>query len=401
MHWPILEAGCKPSTESDAIAPADRYARHHLIDWFSQDAVRAARFGVIGAGAIGNEVVKNLVLLGVGEIDVYDFDQVELHNLTRSIFLREIDVGRSKAQALVERAATVDPNVSLRAIEGDFWQTLRFAHLRRYTALIVCVDNFEARIRANQLALLAGVNMVNAAIDSRYVTVESYPFEAVTEPDLAPACYECALPASVYERLAARYSCGGLKRIATAERKVPTTTITASLAGAMAANAALRFVNAAALGASRIFSDSRTGVSSVVSLTRAALCAGCSATPRRAHFIAGVPHCNGDEVDGDETARLAEPVIWRYRCTHCGDQAAARVESERYELKLAAAFNEQIARCALCNQQSVQIEFRDELPLRELLSRYDGRTIPVRHLLVAEQCFDLQANDNIHDGSTR
>ena len=58
--------------------PSDRYARHALIDWFSQDTLRAARIAVIGAGAVGNEVVKNLALLGVGHIDVFDFDE-DLH----------------------------------------------------------------------------------------------------------------------------------------------------------------------------------------------------------------------------------------------------------------------------------------------------------------------------------
>ena len=87
---------------------SDRYRRHEQIDWFSQQAVSATRVAVVGAGAIGNEVVKNLVLLGVGGIDLYDFDTVEAHNLTRSVFLRESDIGTGKATAVVQRAAAVD-----------------------------------------------------------------------------------------------------------------------------------------------------------------------------------------------------------------------------------------------------------------------------------------------------
>ena len=43
-----------------------RYQRHELIDWFSQQRLADSRVAVIGAGAIGNEVIKNLVLLGTG-----------------------------------------------------------------------------------------------------------------------------------------------------------------------------------------------------------------------------------------------------------------------------------------------------------------------------------------------
>ena len=63
--------------------PKDRYQRHALIDWFSQAEVGGARIGVVGAGAVGNEVLKCLALLGVGALDIYDFDRIEVHNLTR------------------------------------------------------------------------------------------------------------------------------------------------------------------------------------------------------------------------------------------------------------------------------------------------------------------------------
>ena len=203
----------------------DRYRRHEQIDWFSQDAVRSARIVVVGAGAIGNEVVKNLTLLGVGAVDLYDFDQVEEHNLTRSIFLRESDIGTGKATAVVRRASQVDPGVRLRAIEGDFWEHLSVWQLAGYDCAIGAVDNFEARIRLNQTRLLAGTNFVNAAIDSRHAAIESYAHGDAW----GGACYECHLPESAYGRMAERYSCGGLRRRASASQQVPTTAVTRAL----------------------------------------------------------------------------------------------------------------------------------------------------------------------------
>ena len=215
---------------------SERYLRHALIDWFPLERVRSARIAVIGAGAVGNEVVKNLALLGAGAIDIFDFDRVELHNLTRSIFLRESDVGRAKAEAVAERATGVDPSVAVRAIEGDFWRTLSLHRLRRYDCAIACVDNFEARIRLNQMCLIVGVDLVNTGVDSRYAAVEVFP---LSQPEPA-ACYECGLPDSAYRRIAERYSCGWLRKRGATEHKVPTTAITASVAGALAASAALR-----------------------------------------------------------------------------------------------------------------------------------------------------------------
>src|SRR5688500_737848 len=102
----------------------NRYHRHGLIDWFSQEEISRTRAVVIGAGAVGNEVVKNLALLGVGKVDIFDFDMIEQHNLTRSVLYREADIGRPKAEVAAERAAAMDPNIVVVGIYGDFWDRL-------------------------------------------------------------------------------------------------------------------------------------------------------------------------------------------------------------------------------------------------------------------------------------
>ncbi len=208
----------------------ERYLRQQDIEGLGVERLQSMHVSVVGAGAVGNEVVKNLVLMGVGAIDVHDFDRVEIHNLTRSIFLREADVGAGKAGALVARAAEIDPNVRLRAVEGDVWRTLALADLARRDVLICAVDNLEARMRLSQLCLLAGVDMVNAGIDSRHASVEVFRFSA---PGPC-ACFECHLPDSAYRKVAERYSCGWLRRAMLAEDRVATTAITASVAGALA-----------------------------------------------------------------------------------------------------------------------------------------------------------------------
>ena len=61
----------------------DRYDRLRLIPWWDQDRLKNATIMVVGAGAIGNELVKNLTLLGIGKILIYDMDSIESTNLTR------------------------------------------------------------------------------------------------------------------------------------------------------------------------------------------------------------------------------------------------------------------------------------------------------------------------------
>ena len=72
----------------------DRYSRLRLIPWWDQEKIQNAKIMVVGAGALGNELVKNLTLLGIGNILIFDIDSIENSNLTRSVlFTRHSGVG--------------------------------------------------------------------------------------------------------------------------------------------------------------------------------------------------------------------------------------------------------------------------------------------------------------------
>src|SRR4051794_22282691 len=97
----------------------DRYDRFQLISWWSQDKLRAAKVMVVGAGALGNEVLKNLALLGVGNIWLIDFDTVENSNLSRSVLYRADDSGKPKAITAAKRLAELNPDVRITAHQGN------------------------------------------------------------------------------------------------------------------------------------------------------------------------------------------------------------------------------------------------------------------------------------------
>src|SRR6478672_1462126 len=98
---------------------SDRYARLRLIGWWDQDRLRAAKVIVVGAGAIGNEVLKNLALLGIGHIWVIDFDRIENSNLARSVLFRAEDCGKSKASSAAEAMRSINPDVHITSIDGN------------------------------------------------------------------------------------------------------------------------------------------------------------------------------------------------------------------------------------------------------------------------------------------
>src|SRR5688572_4855912 len=102
--------------EVDLDDERDRYHRQQLISWWDQRRLSEATMLVAGAGALGNELVKNLTLLGVGTLIVVDMDAVELSNLSRCVFFRGEDEGKSKARVVSERASGLNPDVRILAV---------------------------------------------------------------------------------------------------------------------------------------------------------------------------------------------------------------------------------------------------------------------------------------------
>ncbi len=52
---------------------------------------------MVGAGGIGCELLKNIVLTGFGEVHVVDLDTIDLSNLNRQFLFRHEHIKKSKA----------------------------------------------------------------------------------------------------------------------------------------------------------------------------------------------------------------------------------------------------------------------------------------------------------------
>lgn len=358
---------------------AERYERHSLIDWFDQDLVSRQRILVVGAGAVGNEVIKNLALLGVGEIHIFDQDVIEIHNLTRSVLFRQEDIGRPKATCAAQRTKELDPSVKAFAHVGDFWTTLTFSHLQEATAVFCCVDNFEARIRLSRLCAIAGKPLVNIGIDSRFGVVELFPFD---HSPMVP-CYECGLPPAAYGAIAKRYSCGWLRKIALDQKKIPTTVLTSGAAASLAVSLYLqRAMSGGALQSSfRYFQDTFTGNTTRSEITARSGCPGCGdlretrivvRADRRLRSL--FPELLSSLHEG--RVLFSDRILTHVRCRTCDTNAGGETMFD-----VADKFDETLAMCPHCGERAREVGLRDEFDVRELLNEYGARAIPGKFLM--------------------
>jgi adenylyltransferase/sulfurtransferase len=204
---------------------------------FDQQRVSAARIMVVGCGALGNEVLKNLVLLGVEHIVVVDFDVVEAGNLSRSILFSKSDSDqhRLKVEVVAERLRTINPAVEIVTVCGDIAYDVGLGLLRRQDVVIGCVDSRWARYCINRLCMRAGIPWVDGGIGELEGT------SRVFVP--GKNCYACNLGPKGLEELAKRMPCAGVIRRHEEIGEMPTTSIVASVIGAVQVQEALKLIH--------------------------------------------------------------------------------------------------------------------------------------------------------------
>lgn len=208
-----------------------------LLSWFKKDKVKNARVLVAGAGALGNEVVKNLALFGVGHIFVVDFDHIEISNLTRSVLFREEDAYNHsyKADIVAKRAMEINPQIKVTPIVGNLFSEVGFGLYCSVDVVIGCLDSRIARYQLNRLCMRAGKTWIDGSIENLTGVARVYA------PGIS--CYECGLSREEFNQIMLRTGCADVMRIQNSAGRVATTPISSSIIGAIQVQEAMKAIH--------------------------------------------------------------------------------------------------------------------------------------------------------------
>lgn len=214
----------------------DRFSRLRLLGWWNQERIASARVLVVGAGALGNEILKNLALLGFRRILVVDLDRIEVSNLSRGVLFRESDIGRDKAEAAAAAVRSLYPQAQVLGVRANAVQQLGLGVFDWADVILGGLDNREARLFLNRSAWKMGKPWVDGAIEG--VNGVARVFESGK-----PACYECTLGEVDWAILDRRMSCNLLTRADEEQGKVPTTPTTSSVIAGIQVQEALKLLH--------------------------------------------------------------------------------------------------------------------------------------------------------------
>jgi adenylyltransferase/sulfurtransferase len=220
-------------SESDDVEK-DRYDRQERISWWSQDLLSASKVLVVGAGAIGNETLKNLALLGVGNIYIVDYDRVENTNLARCVLFREGDEGKPKASVAAHSLRQMNSEIRAYPLESNvIWQVGK-GIIRRMDVVAGTLDNIFARLYLNLYCSMFSVPYVDAGMYELGLSIFSFH-----TPETA--CYRCPIGTKQYEELSDYVGCQ--RMLVENKEKLPSVITTSSIASAIQAQEIVKLVH--------------------------------------------------------------------------------------------------------------------------------------------------------------
>jgi adenylyltransferase/sulfurtransferase len=246
----------------------DRFSRFRLLTWWDQERIRKARIVVVGAGALGNEILKNLALLGFERVVVVDSDHIELSNLSRSVLYREADIGHSKAETAAAAYRRLYDRAQVAAITANLLYDVGVGLFDWADIVLAGLDNREARLWINRCSWDMGRPWIDGAIEGLSGLAR------VFLPG-RPPCYECTLGEADWRLLNRRMSCSLLTRSEMEAGKMPTTPTTAAVIAGIQVQEALKLLHALPVLESKAFVfDGMGHTSYVVSYTENPECFG-------------------------------------------------------------------------------------------------------------------------------
>ena len=214
--------------------PFDRQER---ISWWSQEKLSKSKVMIVGTGDTGNETLKNLALLGIGNIFIVDFDIISTSNLSRTVLFRKSDKGKKKAEiaAMRTKELCLAESVNIDWFHGDVVWELGTGVYRAMDIVLGCLDNVETRFAINRQCWLAKTPWIDSGIYELAGHVSVF-----TPPN--PPCYQCNATRKQIVAARQRYSCDDFKRAMLSEGKMPTVQIASAVVSAIQVQEAIKLL---------------------------------------------------------------------------------------------------------------------------------------------------------------
>jgi len=152
-----------------------------------QKRLSSAKVLVAGAGGLGSTVLSSLASMGIGQIGVVDFDNVEISNLNRQFIHSPEFFGKPKTLSAKDFLARYNPDISVETFDVKLDEKNSSEIVENYDIIIDCFDSYKSKFLLNKIAVESGKTLIHGGVTEFYGQV------CVIKPKTS-ACLACFLP---------------------------------------------------------------------------------------------------------------------------------------------------------------------------------------------------------------
>lgn len=170
----VLSSDLLSIPESLASADSTVLRYHSQIVVFGYDIqqrINELQYFIVGAGAIGCEMLKNWSMMGVGcsstgHIHVTDMDRIEKSNLSRQFLFRNTDINEFKSTTAANAIKVMNPNMNITAyqekVAAETEDIFGDNFYDKLSGVCTALDNVEARLYVDQRCLFYRLPMLES-----------------------------------------------------------------------------------------------------------------------------------------------------------------------------------------------------------------------------------------------
>ena len=142
----------------------DQFSRTALL--FGRESIeklKNCRVAVFGIGGVGGHCAEALCRAGIGAIDLFDGDVVDITNINRQIIATHKTIGRDKVDVMLERLLEINPQARITARKLFFLpETADSVDLSVYDYIADAVDTITAKLELVCRASALGVAIISS-----------------------------------------------------------------------------------------------------------------------------------------------------------------------------------------------------------------------------------------------
>ncbi|KAL9554989.1 hypothetical protein MBANPS3_002557 [Mucor bainieri] len=147
--------------------------------------VASSKILLVGAGGIGCELLKDLVMSGFKDIVVIDLDTIDISNLNRQFLFQRQHVKKAKAHVAKESAHKFNPAAKIESLQSNIKESqFNVQWFKQFTMVLNALDNLDARRHVNAMCLAADVPLVESG-------TQGYLGQAYVIKKLETECFDC------------------------------------------------------------------------------------------------------------------------------------------------------------------------------------------------------------------